>query len=169
MIINIIKISSSKTDFIFYDLTTKPIPHHFLDLRKKILSGRYICDSKNVICYDDAKITLINTFEVDNEMDFIYNKTMLFRKYITLNENLDTVIKQFIPNIGVIDKKLKEYKKKYYDNYYKQNKESIKQNHRSENYKQYQKQYHLIRYQRDKEILKEKQRLNYNNKKLKIN
>ena len=102
-------------------------------------------------------------------MDFIYNKTMLFRKYITLNENLDTVIKQFIPNIGVVDKKMKEYKKKYYDNYYKQNKESIKQNHRSENYKQYQKQYHLIRYQRDKEILKEKQKLNYNNKKLKIN
>lgn len=169
MIINIIKISSSKTDFIFYDLTTKPIPYHFLDLRKKILSGRYICDSKNVICYDDAKITLINTFEVDNEMDFIYNKTMLFRKYITLNENLDTVIKQFIPNIGVIDKKLNEYKKKYYDNYYKQNKESIKKNHRSENYKQYQKQYHLIRYQRDKEKLKEEQKLYYNNKKLKIN
>jgi len=183
MIINIIKITSTKTDFIFYDITDKPIPHYFLDIRKKVLTGRYICDSKNVILYDDAKISLINMFEVDNELTFINNKTMLFRKHITLNENLDNVIDEFNQNIGVVDKRTydkniyencKEYRKEYYDKYYQKNKELIKEKNMllkdkdKEKYKEYQHEYHKIRYERDKEKIKEKSVLYYNNNKEKM-
>jgi len=183
MIINVIKITSTKTDFIFYDITDKQIPHYFLDVRKKVQSGRYICDSKNVILYDDAKISLINMFEVDDELTFINNKTMLYMKHITHNQNLDNVIKEFSQNIGVVNKRtydknkyenLKQYRKEYYDKYYQQNKELIKTKNilkekiDKEKYKEYQHEYHKIRYERDKEKIKETSVLYYNNNKEKM-
>jgi hypothetical protein len=161
MIINIIKITSTKTDFIFYDITAKEIPHYFLDLKKKVISGRYICNSKNVILYDDSKISLINTFEVDDELEFINNKTMLFRKHITLSKNLDNVIKEFSQKIGVVMTGKYENRKEYRKQYYQQNKEFIKQkNEMIENQKRI-KQYNKIKYEKDKEKIKEKKKLYY--------
>ena len=136
MIINVIKITSTNTDFIFYDITTKPIRHYFLDLKKKIETGRYNCDSKNVICYEDSKITLIKTFDVDNELEFINNKTMLLRYHITLNKNLDNVIDEFskTPKEKI---KYNKYNKEKKHLYYEQNKEKLKEKMLNRYYEEY--------------------------------
>lgn len=126
MIGRIYKITSKQTDKIYYGSTVQTLLKRFGDHKKP--SGKKRCSSREITCYDDAIIELLEEIEFDDKKQL----KQVERKYIENNECI---------NINVPGRTLKEYQIKNRAVILEQKKQDYIKNR--DKYLQIKKQYYL--------------------------
>jgi hypothetical protein len=137
MIGRIYKITSNQTNKVYYGSTIQTLSQRFNDHKKTSRNG--ICSSRELMCYDDAIIELIEEIEFDDKKQL----KQVERYYIENNECV---------NVQVPLQTLKEYQIKNRDMILKKRKEDYIKNR--DKYLQIKKQYYID----NKIVLDEKHR-----------
>jgi len=69
MIGRLYKIVSKQTDKVYYGSTERTLEIRFSNHKTDFKNGRLDCSSKEIICYDDCEIILLDIVEVANKKE----------------------------------------------------------------------------------------------------